>query len=901
MEQLIKSPNDDRNYFTFELNNKLRVFLINDKKSSSSCVAMSVKIGYKNDTVSGLAHFLEHMLFLGTKKYPNDSYFHDYVQQNSGGTNAYTSYDHTCYFYTIQHKSLFESLDIFSQFFINPLLSKESIIKEINAVDSEYIKDINEEPWRILEVLRTGCYKDHSFSRFGSGNKNTLNLQNIHELTKQFFENYYSSDLMTLIILTNKELNDVNMYVNNIFSKITIKPKHVINKLRDTGNILEVPKLYYVVPLKNNNKIMFFWEVPVVNSKYSPIEFILHLIDNESIGSINYILKQHGYLSNLSSNIKCHTKDKDVIQFILELSESGLKNIDYVVKVFMNYIELIKSNIESEYMIKLYQEFYKIKTIKFVYQDKVNPEEYVLDLMSGYIFNDVKPKNLLVFGIIKKRFSEIKNLMLNILNTFNLDNLIVMCISKIYENIATQKVNYYDTKYVTSMDKFKNIDVNDKLILMPLNKYISENYSFIKEKEHSKPIKIIDSDGLLVFHKIDFQFKNPLTCIKVRIDIPKIMSNLKTFLCGILYFDCIINQMYPELYMCSLSGYDFTIDCNDNRIYILIKGFSDKIMSVCDYIVNSILSKNITDNTFNSVRYAMKINDTNNIYDQPYIKTIDIFNKKVLKKYYNYDDRLSIIDSITKSDILESFDNVMSSSCVTMLVCGNTNIQDTINISKIFKKLIIKDVCVIESKNTVNSFSSENIIETNKNVSDVNNALACYFPINKIIIGEGNWNIDLCLINVLDKLITSKYFNYMRTKHNFGYIASASSGSCGDSGCETYYVKFITQSPNKSLDEIFDKNKSFYIEFKNNLISIKDKKITDIINGCVSVLQYPYDNITEMTEYYFKQIENQYYNFDMKEILIQTYEKINKVSIINFYNKYIVSNKTTLSIGIKSK
>jgi secreted Zn-dependent insulinase-like peptidase len=130
---------------------------------------------------------------------------------------------------------------------------------------------------------------------------------------------------------------------------------------------------------------------------------------------------------------------------------------------------------------------------------------------------------------------------------------------------------------------------------------------------------------------------------------------------------------------------------------------------------------------------------------------------------------------------------------------------------------------------------------------------------------------------------------------------SAVSDTCGDPKCENHYFKFVVQSPNKLPEEIMDKNKRFCTKFRNKLVSIKDQDIKDIIDGCVNVLLYPFDNITDLSEYYFKQIENKYYKFDLKEILINTYKIINKNSLLEFYDKYIINNKNTLNIGIIGK
>lgn len=63
---------------------------------------------------AGLAHFLEHMLFLGNKKYPGESDFDSFCASSAGYSNAWTSMDRTVYHYVLAHDRLRDSLDRFS-------------------------------------------------------------------------------------------------------------------------------------------------------------------------------------------------------------------------------------------------------------------------------------------------------------------------------------------------------------------------------------------------------------------------------------------------------------------------------------------------------------------------------------------------------------------------------------------------------------------------------------------------------------------------------------------------------------------------------------------------------------------------------------------------------------------
>ena len=92
-----KSPSDKRNYRYLKLANKLRCLLIEDTETQKAAATLYVKSGSLNDPkgVDGLAHFCEHMLFLGTKKYPEENHYARFIKQHGGSKNASTSEDYT--------------------------------------------------------------------------------------------------------------------------------------------------------------------------------------------------------------------------------------------------------------------------------------------------------------------------------------------------------------------------------------------------------------------------------------------------------------------------------------------------------------------------------------------------------------------------------------------------------------------------------------------------------------------------------------------------------------------------------------------------------------------------------------------------------------------------------------
>ena len=113
----------------------------------------------------GLAHFLEHMLFLGTEKYPVEDEYASYLSAHGGDSNAFTSDTSTNFYFSVSHEFFEPALDRFAQFFLSPLFTEESTERELNAVDSEHMKNLENDAWRLAQLNRSTADQSHPYSQ----------------------------------------------------------------------------------------------------------------------------------------------------------------------------------------------------------------------------------------------------------------------------------------------------------------------------------------------------------------------------------------------------------------------------------------------------------------------------------------------------------------------------------------------------------------------------------------------------------------------------------------------------------------------------------------------------------------------------------------------------------------
>ncbi|CAG5099426.1 Oidioi.mRNA.OKI2018_I69.XSR.g16522.t1.cds [Oikopleura dioica] len=100
------------------------------RKMSAACMVVHAGSFHEKVECQGLAHFCEHMIFMGSKKYPDENELDSFLSRNSGGTNAYTELEYTNYHFDVAPDKFREALDIWAQFFIDPLMKEDSVDRE---------------------------------------------------------------------------------------------------------------------------------------------------------------------------------------------------------------------------------------------------------------------------------------------------------------------------------------------------------------------------------------------------------------------------------------------------------------------------------------------------------------------------------------------------------------------------------------------------------------------------------------------------------------------------------------------------------------------------------------------------------------------------------------------------
>lgn len=390
----VKSEADRREYRILTLPNELQVTLCSDPEATMAAAAMDVGVGSFSDPIEapGLAHFLEHMLFLGTEKYPDENSYSATLAKFGGYSNAWTSMENTNFYFEVNANNLDEMLDRFAQFFIAPLFTETATDREMNAVHSEHQKNLQNDSWRDFQLLKALVNPDHPMGRFATGDLTTLRDLpkqhgiNVRDLLIAFHAKHYSSSLMKLAVVGKESLDQLEKWVVDRFSPVkriaTATPpvfsEDVIRSPHDTAALIRY------APVKDLRALSLTWQMPSTNAVYAtrPAGFISHLLGHEGEGSLFSKLKRMGLATSLTAG-PSHTATCFAMFYVtIRLTEAGMSKTDQIAEMVYAYLSLLSQASDSELKAQ-FDEWAAISSFAFRFKSKESVSGYASQLANS--------------------------------------------------------------------------------------------------------------------------------------------------------------------------------------------------------------------------------------------------------------------------------------------------------------------------------------------------------------------------------------------------------------------------------------------------------------------------------------------------------------------------------------
>ena len=719
-----------------KLKNNMTGLIINDPYSLSMFVQFEVQNGRLTDTIGGLAHLAEHMIFSGSEKYKYYPFRRIMGGFKNFESNSYTGDLNQAYFISIMNNYKYQkAIDILLDAFRHPLYDKEIIEKEIQIINSEFYLGYRDIFSLIDDILRQLSSNRTSFNGFGCGNNETLKPSESAKLSrilKQYHMIVNRPENIFFVFYSNLTINESKEYIKNNFNyKMYEFPENEIDKeykKEFENNVIKLKtneifddNLYkhgiYFNSNINRNILNIFFHIG--NFDYKDLQFDIIEYYDYLFYSISLIkkLKEKEFVietDRFGVFTKVLLENNNVLNLELSLTENGLNKLDEVLIIIYNYIDILKKEgFKKQYLdnfIKYREnqnimrfrksEFKRLnKRINLIIQNyRLYGENqlFTTGIPNEYNYNENKLKNYLNNIKYEKSFFLVST-------EHNLESIT----SKFLEPLSIKTIKYYNEDILIGKfsQNFENRIKNEKienLKMREINPYVVETkgkiipcyklnpnkckelneFDFEKEEKYS-PTILKENENFIAYYQIDKSSESFLVRLYLELNVQenellydpilrRIESNYLETI--ILEIDEINSIEITKLYN-TIWGFEFI--CFKDNIINIFKDFI-KIMKIepqesyFKYIVNSIRSQ------FNLQKKSL------------YIYTciiIDFFIEEgEIYDIYN-DEYLEMLNNARFEDLKNLHNLVFNTeSSITLKVAGNININIVQNLNKIIKE-----------------------------------------------------------------------------------------------------------------------------------------------------------------------------------------------------------------------
>jgi insulysin len=828
-----RAANDRSEYRRLVLPNGMKVILLSDPALNKSSAAVAVGAGSLQDPPNrfGLAHFLEHMLFLGTEKYPDEAEYSKYLTGNGGYSNAYTQQDHTNYHFEIRHEAFEGALDRFSQFFIAPLFDPRFTEREMNAVNSEFQKNSENDAWRLNQLESEFYRAGHPLKNFAIGNRATLAGTTREELLV-FYRAHYSANLMTLALTGNASLDQLEQWARKYFTPVENRnlpePRWPSDYLPPKAAL----RLIRSEPVQDARSLSLSFPLPGTRpyALAKPGELLGFILGYEGAGSLLSQLKAEGLATGLSAGAGDYAADFGEFGIRVALTPAGYANYSRVLAlVFTAINDLRRAGLPPG----LFAERQTMAQLDELFSDKgegaaravelaVLAREYPLELAERmpYLWADPRPDGYRL-----------------ILDQLRPDNVLVQLTAK--GQPADRTEPRYGTRYSYTEDAgaayaaLLNPPAVPAIHLPDPNPFVPKQVDQVA----LQPVRLINEPGLSLYHLQDDHFQRPHVAEVFRFRLPRSLGTLENSVLLQFYAACVNESLNETNYTAATAGLAFSLSASLEGVYLSVDGYNESAGVLLDKATASLIDFQLSAERFAALKDAIVRSLANVTKGEATQILLENRRSAMREFYFRPQEQLPVAQKLTLDDVRAFAKKLYARGRLEGLIHGNIAAADAIanarKVAATLKSRPIADSEVLRRRLLVQPRAEALLASEKLELS--NSAFRQEFVI------PGNSAETRAATLLLSNFISEPFYSELRTRQQLGYIVGAAAGEDEN----TFFSYFIIQSGEHPADELQQKAEAFIAQLPELLRQLPAGEWNDLVGGALASLQEEDKTIAE--------------------------------------------------------
>jgi len=903
------TPNvDEYSYRLVNLGNGITALIVHDADTDKAAAACDVRVGSLSDPddLPGLAHFTEHMLFYSSEKYPDEDSYSKFIAEKGGHTNAYTANESTNYHFDCNWDALPDALDRFAQFFVAPLISSDGVDREVNAVDSEHAKNTNSDSWKKLQLWKATANKAHPFSRFATGNKDTLMIKptaagiSVHDRVRKFHKEHYSAGLMRVVVLGRHSLDEMESMVREKFEMVENRGFKPAQFSDDAVTEVQAGTLIQMVPERDGHSIEIQWPTISEQENYasSPSHYVSFLLGHEGKGSAFALLKMRGWANGLSAGeASTSYSSRSFFMCRVDLTEEGQTHAADVVSIIFAYLALLHGPAGVQEHIFLEME--ALARLRFDFRDKLNPYSYVSSLSHG--LQVYRPEDLLlaIYSVPLKFDPE---LICSVVADLSPENARVMWASKALAAECNEVEEWYGTRYSTRpipedwtaqwRQAFAQgpslLGLIDELHLPAPNEFIPSDFSLLKESADVPQCIPQKDSAVKLWMRPDPSFKTPKAVFYLHLHLPEAYASPLSAVLVQLYVRLVNDALSELTYPADVAGLGYSLRSSVPGILLTFSGYHHTLPLLVKSVLSAVIETEVLGDRFEIAAEKLSRDFANMKFEQPYQLALYDLAVAMEVKRFHIDDYETILPQLAAADLATFLPRLFSRCRIEAFCAGNIPVG-------VAQDLVAAALTHLRERHGSQTPSPSQCHEARvvklvpgrpallrrlgPNVANENSAVVVAYQVGP----------DSARTNALSELLVHigkrDAFYQLRTVEQLGYLTF----------CSTYWtltactVAFIVQSSVKDAAYLEARVEAFLPKLRDRLVMMPDEEFAAQVNELVKAKLEKPKRLREVAAKNWKEIDDGTMRFKREEEEVAELKMLSPADLLLFFNEVLGS------------
>lgn len=892
--QPVQSPNDDREYRLLTLENRMRVLLISDPETPKAAASLDVNVGSGDNPQGrgGLAHFLEHMLFLGTDKYPDAAEYEEFVTEHGGHRNAFTSFEHTNYFFDIDADFLPEALDRFAQFFVAPRFDAEYVDREKNAVEAEFQMGLKSDGRRGLDVLQEVMNSEHPYSQFSVGSLETLADRpgaSIRDELLAFYDTYYSANLMNLVVLGQESLDELEALVVPMFSPVPDKSYQLADVRAPIFPPDSLPMFVQIEPQATRRELQVLFPLPDYRDDYDvkPLAYLGNLVGHEGEGSLLSKLKEEGLAESLGAGSGLDWRGGTLFSVTISLTEKGAAEYERTLQLLFAYLDMLREKGPKEW---LYDEQSRLAGLSFRFREKADPMTYVRTLASGMHY--YAPRDILRGPYVMHNYQA--SMLAGAMERMTPENALVILAD---EHVQTDRATeYYQVPYSREtirgdeLAAWQSSHGSDDLALPAPNEFIADDVSLVTvDGDYSEtPRLVLETPRKRIWFAQDDEFRVPKGATYINFRSVEVGQSPEQTAAAVLYTALLKDHVNEYTYPALLAGLNFSLYKHAQGISLRVSGYDDKQSVLLEDLLKSIANSRFDPERFENIRKDMIRSLENAVAKRPSSQVMDDLREALLYGEWGEQALITALEVLDQDALSRYVETFWAGASAEALIFGNYEKAAVTSLAgELDLVLPGRESAALPELRVLKLSAGESLLYPVQ-VEHDDAVLAWYLQ------GAGESWHDRAATALTAQIMKSGFFQQLRTEQQLGYVVSAFSWEQLD----VPGLVMLIQSPVADAAALAQAMQAYMETVSPGL---REEQFERHRTALVNEVLRPHKNLWERAEFFWQSLAKKEFDFDGRESLARAIEAITLEQWQTYFRDVFLDGRHSLQVVAPGK